>query len=240
MIQIQPGIIPRYYQLKEILEKRIQSGEFQTGDKFPTDEALCQKYNLSRGTVRRAVDMLVDDSFLHRVQGKGTFVNSRVLAPVYFRLTNFDEEMKMRGRKPGTRLLHLRKFPANEEIANRLQIRVGEDVIEIARLRLADDTPMAHETRYLSFKTCPQLLEEDLENQSIHILLLDKYNIPLVRACYTIEARVLSPQEAEYLKVEPCSASLVVERVTYTLSDMPVTWYRAIYRGDAYQFTAEF
>jgi GntR family transcriptional regulator len=239
-MQIQPGLIPRYYQLKEILEGRIESGEYQVGNRFPTDEELCVEYKLSRGTVRRAVDMLVEDGKLRREQGRGTFVNSPVLSPVYFRLANFEEEMKLRGWTPGTKLLNLRKFPASEEIAKHLQIRTGDEVIEISRLRLADGKPIAHETRYLSYQTCPQLLEEDLENQPIHTLLLDKYNIPLIRAWYTIEARVLSPKEAELLQVEPGSASFAVERITYTTNDRPVTWYRTIYRGDTYHFTAEF
>jgi GntR family transcriptional regulator len=239
-MQIQPGLIPRYYQLKEILVSRIESGEFQVGNKFPTDEELSTEYKLSRGTVRRAVDMLVEEGRLRREQGRGTFLNSPVLSPVYFRLANFDEEMKLRGWTPSTKLLNLRKFPATEEIAKHLQITMGDDVIEISRLRLADGRPMAHEIRCLSYKTCPQLLEEDLENQPIHTLLIDKYNIPLVRAWYTIEARVLSVKEAELLKVEPGSASFAVERVTYTTNDRPVTWYRTIYRGDVYHFTAEF
>jgi GntR family transcriptional regulator len=239
-MQIEPGLIPRYYQLKEILESRIESGEFQVGNRFPTDDELCEEYKLSRGTVRRAIDMLVEDGRLRREQGRGTFVNSPALSPVYFRLANFEEEMKLRGWEPSTKLLNLRKFPASEEIAKRLQIRKGDDVIEISRLRLADGKPIALETRYLSYQTCPQLLEEDLENQPIHTLLLDKYNIPLIRAWYTIEARVLSPKEAELLQVAPGSASFAVERVTYTNNDRPVTWYRTIYRGDAYHFTAEF
>jgi GntR family transcriptional regulator len=222
------------------LESRIESGEFQVGNKFPTDEELCAEYQLSRGTVRRALDMLVEEGKLRREQGRGTFVNSPVLSPVYFRLANFEEEMRSRGWKPSTRLLTLRKFPAKEEIARHLQIHAGEDVIEISRLRLADDRPMAYETRYLSYKTCPQLLEEDLENQPIHTLLIDKYNIPLLRACYTIEARVLSSKEAELLQVSPGSAGFAVERVTFTTNDRPVTWYRTVYRGDAYHFTAEF
>lgn len=239
-MQIQPGLIPRYYQLKEILESRIESGEFQIGNKFPTDEELCAEYRLSRGTVRRALDMLVENGKLRREQGRGTFVNSPALSPVYFRLANFDEEMKSRGWKPSTKLLNLRKFPATGEIAKHLQILAGDDVIEISRLRLADGRPMAYETRYLCFKTCPQLLDEDLENQPIHTLLIDKYNIPLLRAWYTIEARVLSAKEAELLQLEPGSASFAVERVTYTTNDRPVTWYRTLYRGDAYHFTAEY
>lgn len=240
MVQIQQGIIPRYFQLKEILEKRIQSGEFQPGDQFPTDEQLCQEYNLSRGTVRRAVEMLIDTGLLRREQGRGTFLNTPQLSPVFFRLASFDEEMRARGWQPSTKLIKLQELPASEEIAKHLQIQTGERTIEIIRLRLADEKPVAFETRYMSYQTCPQLLEENLENQSIHSLLLDKYNIPLIRANYMIEARVLTKKEAEYLQVVPGSAGFAVERVTYTTDDLPVTWYRTVYRGDVYRFSAEF
>jgi GntR family transcriptional regulator len=239
-MQVSHSLIPRYYQLKEILEKRIQSGEFQPGDQFLTDEELCREYGLSRGTVRRAVDLLVEDHWLRRQQGRGTFVIPPTSSPVFFRLSGFNEEMLMRGRTPSTRLLHKRVLPADDTIAHRLQIAMGEKVIEIARLRLADGLPLASETRYLPYTTCPQLLEEDLEEQSIHSLLIDRYNIPLIRACYTIEAHVLSRQEARLLQTNPGVAGFYVDRVTYTLHDRPVTWYRTVYRGDEYRFTAEF
>ena len=114
MAQIQKGVIPRYYQLKEILAKRIQSGEFQPGDQFPTVEQLCQEYGLSCGTVRRAIGMLIDAGLLRRDQGRGTFLNSPQLSPVFFQIANFDDEMKMRGWQPSTKLLNLRELPAQK------------------------------------------------------------------------------------------------------------------------------
>lgn len=240
MAALNPGPVPRYHQLKLILEQRITAGEFSPGDRFPTDEELTQQYGLSRGTVRRAVDMLVDDGRLRREQGRGTFVIAPPLSPVFFRLADFSEEMRQRGRHPGTQLLKLRVFPASDEIAGRLQLCPGEEVIEISRLRLADGKPMAYEIRYLAHSLCPGLLEENLESQSIHSLLIDKYNIPLTRAVHTIEARALSAQEADLLQVAPGSAGFAVDRLTYTINDRPVTWYRIIYRGDEYRFTAEF
>jgi GntR family transcriptional regulator len=240
MVQIEQGVIPRYYQLKEILEKRIQAGEFKPGDQFPTDEQLCRDYGLSRGTVRRAVEMLISSGLLHREQGRGTFLNSPQQSPVFFRLASFDEEMKSRGWKPRTSLVSRRVFPAAKEVAKQLQIPVREKVIEIIRLRMADEKPIAYETRYLSFKTCRHLLGEDLENQSIHSLLINKYALPLVRACYTIEARVLSQKESGILQVAAGCAGFVIERVTFTTNDKPVTWYRTVYRGDVYRFSAEF
>jgi len=239
-VHIQSGVIPRYYQLKEILEQRINAGEFQPGDQFPTDDELCSEYNLSRGTVRRAIEILVDEGRLRREQGRGTYVTLPQLSPVFFRLADFGEDMRQRGLQPETRLLHLKTFPATEEIAASLQIQPGEEVIEIARLRLADGKPMAIETRYLARAICPELLDEDLEHQSIHSLLIDKFNIPLVRAWHSIEARVLSGQEAGLLQVQDGTAGFLVERVTFTVNNRPVTWFRTIYRGDKYRFTAEF
>jgi GntR family transcriptional regulator len=234
------GLIPRYYRLKEILEKRIQSGEFSPGEQFPTDEKLCGEYQLSRGTVRRAVDMLVEEGRLRREQGRGTFVTTPPLTPMSFRLAGFDEEMRQRGRTPGARLLERRVIPADEKLAADLCLPLSEPVIEIARLRLADGLPMAYETRYLAQKVCPELLQEDLEHQSIHKLLIDKYNIPLTRARHIIEARPLTNREVELLQAQPGSAGFFVSRVTYTLNDQPVTLYQIVYRGDEYRFSAEF
>lgn len=239
MVRIERGVIPRYYQLKEILERRIRQGEFEIGGKFPTDEQLCKEYGLSRGTVRRAVGMLTDAGLLCREQGRGTFLNAAQQSPVFFRLASFDDEMKARGWEPCTKLIRCRVLPASAEVARRLQIPVGEKVIEIVRLRLADGQPIAYETRYLAYKTCPQLLEEDLENQSIHSLLIDKYAIPLIRACYTIEARTLSADEARHLQVDDGLAGFAIDRVTYSIDGKPVTWYCIVYRGDVYRFSAE-
>lgn len=238
-MQVPNGLLPRYYKLNKILENRIQSGEYQNGDKFPTDDELCKEYNLSRGTVRRAVDMLVEAGLLRRDQGRGTFVTSPHIYPVYFRLADFSEEMRQRGLNPGTQLLHLSTLPATPDLAGRLEILPGEQVIQIVRLRLADGKPMAVETRFLSYHACPQLLDEDLETQSIHKLLIEKFNIPLIRACYSIEARVLTEQEADLLQVEHGTAGFLVERTTFTTGNHPVTWFHTIYRGDQYRFVAE-
>jgi len=234
------GPLPRYHQLMEILRKRINLGEFQPGDQFPTEEQLCLEYGVSRGTVGRAIKLLVDEGWLRREQGKGTFVSQPSVAPIYFRLTNFSEDARQRGLEPSTRVLSKEVVPAESEVAERLQIPVGTSVIRVAQLRLASGQPMAYEVRHFALDLCPQILDEDLETQSIHSLLIDKYQVPLIRTCHTIEAHVLSEEEAELLNVDPGSAAFFIDRVTFTSHDRPGTWYRAVYRGDQYRFTAEF
>ncbi len=236
---LKPGPMPRYYRLCEVLKKRIESGEFRPDDQFPTEEQLCQEYGVSRGTVGRAVKILVDGGWLRRVQGLGTFVSRPSLSPVFFRLANFAKEVQQRGLEPSARLLSREVIPADEEIAVRLQIPVGEKVIKLSRLRLANGRPMVYETRHLAYDLCPQLMDEDLEGQSIHSLLIDKYDIPLIRACHTVQARVLSEKEARLLEVAPGSAGFFIDRITYTTHNRPGTWYQALYRGDKYRFVAE-
>jgi GntR family transcriptional regulator len=239
-MQLQPGPVPRYHQLKQILLKRITSGEFDPGDQFPTEEDLCETYGVSRGTVARAVSMLAEEGWLRREQGRGTFVSRLSLSPVTFRLINFSAAMESRGLQASTRLVSREVLPASNDVAARLEIPVGEKVIAIARLRLADERPLAYETRHLSHDLCPQLMDEDLEHQSIHSLLIDKYNVPLIRACHTVEARVPSDEQARILQVKPGSACFFIDRITYTTDNRPGTWYQAIYRGDEYHFVAEF
>jgi GntR family transcriptional regulator len=238
-MQLNLDPIPRYHQLQQILRKRIESGEFKPDDQFPTENQLCQEYGVSRGTVGRAIKILVDEGWLRRVRGRGTFVNRPSLSS-FFHLTNFADDMRQRGLEPSTKLLGQEVIPADDQIANVLEIPVNAQVIKISRLRLANDRPMAYETRYLAYDLCPQVIDEDLEQQSIHSLLIDKYDIPLIRACHTIEARVISEAEAKILEVVPGSACFFIDRITYTTHDRPGTWYQALYRGDEYRFIAEF
>ena len=148
--------------------------------------------------------------------------------------------MRQRGLEPSTKLLSQEVIPAGDQIADVLEIPPNAHVIKISRLRLANGRPMAYETRYLAHDLCPQVIDEDLEQQSIHSLLIDKYHIPLIRACHTIEARVVSETEAKILEVVPGSACFFIDRITYTTNDRPGSWYQAIYRGDEYRFIAEF
>ena len=92
-ITLNAGPLPKHYQLTELLRQQILSGELKAGDRFPTEDSLCQRYRLSRGTVRRAINTLAQEGFLRREQGRGTFVIRSQPQPTFFTLTSFDEDM---------------------------------------------------------------------------------------------------------------------------------------------------
>jgi len=240
---LKPGPLPKYYQLTEILREQILSRELETGDQLPTEDALCRAYGVSRGTVRQAISTLAHEGLIRREQGRGTFVNVSRPGSIFFTLASFDEDMRRQHRRPRTQVLTLEVVPATPEVAEHLALTTDEPVLHMVRLRLADNRPVVHETRYLAQSICPTLVEDDLEAESVHSLLIHKYRIPLIRTIHTIEAHILSPQEACLLDVEPGTAAFFVDRLTYTTGDTgerPAVWYQAIYRGDEYHFRADF
>ena len=233
--------VPKYFQLAEQLRNQITTGEVKAGDQLPTEELLCQQFGVSRGTVQKAIALLQKEGFVYREQGRGTFVRINQPSTSLLTISNFDEEVHRQNRTPTTKLVTAQTEPATEQLASRLKIKASSPVIYIARLRLADNQIIAYEERYLSQMLCPQLLEEDLENHSIHWLLVHKYQIPLVRLEHTVEIGQLSQSQAEQLKAKPNSDALFIDRLTFTEKGgtrFPAVWYQAIYREDKYSMEA--
>lgn len=243
IMSIKSGPIPKYYQLAEILRHQIDSGMLNPEHQLPTEETLCQTHRVSRGTVREAIRLLIEDGLIRREQGRGTFVNATQPEATPFTLSSFDEDMRRQNRRPATRVLMAEVIPATLEVANRLELTVGEPIIHIVRLRLADNQPVVYETRYLAQSLCPQLLDEDLRTTSVHWLLIYKYHIPLVRMVHTVEICHLSAEQAHLLQAQPGIAAFSVDRLTYTIArerTIPAVWFQALYREDNYQIDARF
>lgn len=231
--------LPRYVRIREILRQRVLDGTYATGQRIPSETALCREFEVSRGTVERAIRGLVDEGLLVREQGRGTFVAQPALESTCFRLTTFAEEAHRMGLQPATRLVRAHVVPANAAIAECLHLPTGSPLIEIVRLHLADDVPLVYETRQLAYDLCPQLLEEDLEHASLHNLLLYKFRIPLVRARFTIKAVTLDGEAATLLDVPVGAAGFAVERLTYRTGSQPAVRMYQLWRGDRFYFAEE-
>jgi GntR family transcriptional regulator len=237
------GPLPKYHQLADIIRRQIASGELKPNDQLPNEEALCRLHGVSRGTVREAIRTLVEAGLLRREQGRGTFINPLQTHPPLFSLTSFAEDMRHGGRVPSTQLITAEVVPAPREVAVRLELASGEPVIHIVRLRLADGQPVVYEIRYLAEALCPNLLDENLETASIHSLLIDKYQIPMVRLSHVVEVGHLSPDQAQLLGTSVGQPAFFVERLTYTLKNqvkVPAVWFRGIYREDTFDLRARF
>ena len=241
-MSLTPGPVPKYFRLANWLRQQIREGKLQPGDQLPTEAALCEQFGVSRGTVRQAIQMLVQEGLVEREQGRGSFVR-RPRQRAFFTLTGFREDMRRQGVQPETRVLVTEIVPADEVTAQRLDIPLHAPIIHIERLHLADDRPILYDKRLLARDLCPDLLQEDLATASIHELLIEKYRIPLLRTVHVMEVHLLDQKEASLLQAEPGAPAFFVDRLTYTTGpegERPAVWYQALYRGDAYHFRAEF
>jgi DNA-binding GntR family transcriptional regulator len=235
------GSLSKYIQIADTLRGKISSGEFEENDKLPNEDELSIQFKASRGTVREAIRLLVDEGLLRREQGRGTFVNSLQRSGM-FTLTSFDEDMLRQNRMPSTQLLAAELIPAGDELAGRLEISLGEPVIHVVQLKLADGKPVARETRYLAHKLCPGLLGENLTDDSIHYMLVYKFNIPLVKIQHVVEIHNLSPDDAQILQADPEALAFSVDRLSFTNLNgrvSPAVWFQALYRQEMYQFRAK-
>ncbi len=227
----------KYLTIMETIRQRILSGQYAPGERIPSEHSLARQFNVSRGTVERAIRALVQDGLLYRQQGSGTFVARPGYRILQFRLdvSAWKEEVS----SGDIRLLHKGLVLPPPDISQRLQLGFQQKVISIVRVRMADGAPVAHEVRYLPESLCPDLLDEDLEHQSVHQLLVDKYRIPLLRAAYTIQAIAMGEDEARLLQTEVGTHGFLVERLTFTTGQKPAVFFRQVSIGSRYAFHAE-
>jgi GntR family transcriptional regulator, N-acetylglucosamine utilization regulator len=230
---------PLYAQIKEILFERIRRAEWQPGTCIPTETELCQSFGVSRITVRRALSELVSEGYLERISGRGTFVSQPPINQSLKQLTSFTQDMQRRGQRPGAVVLSVQKIAAGSELATKLGIIVGETIILLKRLRLANDEPLAVETAHLPSRYFDGLEDEDLEGRSLYKLMRERFGIVPTRAVQKISAGACPDHEAELLYIPKKSPVLHIFRTTYDQAERVVEAVESFYRGDKYVFQAE-
>jgi DNA-binding GntR family transcriptional regulator len=233
--------LPLYERIERNLRELILEGRLQPGETVPSEWDLSGRYGVSRLTVRRALDDLVRQEWLIRRQGVGTFVSRPVVAAISPSQLSFTQEMLAIGRRPSSRLLRSRLLAADQIAAQRLSLAEGVALVEIVRLRLADEVPILHETAYLSSQRFPGLEEEpSLENGSLYDCLYRRYGVMVVRVDQTLKAILLSPEQAAALGSQPGLPSIFSECVAYTSEGEPVEYSRSVAHNEYSQFYFSF
>ena len=225
---------PLYQQIYEMLHAKIIQNEWKPGTLIPPESSLMETYDVSRITVRKAFDMLVQDGLVYRKPGKGTLVAHRKLEHNLSRIVSFTEDMKQRGFQTSTQVLLSGIGTATDYIAKALQISPDEELAYLKRLRLADDEPMCIEESYLIHRYFQGVLDHDFSKQSLRELTLQKYGIKLVRANQLIRALNATAEIADILSIGENTALLYFERVSYSQDNIPIEFLKAYYRADRY------
>jgi len=221
--------VPLYIQIREAIRDRIRRNELGDGDKLPTEIQIAAEYGVSRMTVRQALDDLVNEGLLERKRGVGTFVTARITRN-YTRLTSFHEEAIEQGLKPTSRILAIRLMPASEELANRLKIDPGNEVVYIERLRMLNKKPIALHKAFVPHELFPGIARQNLKG-SLYELYYQTYKRPIVWATQRIEARIADQELAKLLKLDLGAPILYSCRITFTTNDIPIECVEAYASG---------
>ncbi|MEE6272803.1 GntR family transcriptional regulator [Georgenia sp. MJ206] len=219
----------KYVTVREYLRGLISDG-LPVGSSIPSERSLCERFGVSRMTVRQAVDALVVEGALERVQGRGTFV-AQPKVDLQLRLTPFEEEMRRRGKEPETRVLRAERVRPPADVAEALERTSVEEVYYLHRIRLADGRPMALEETWVPTILAPDLFDEGPPPNVFRAL--SERGLAPSWGEDTIEAVTVGPAEAEMLAVRPGAPGLRIARRTFS-DDVAVEYSRSIYRGDRY------
>lgn len=205
----------KYTQLYEILVEKITSGEWKPDECLPTERELCQRYNLSRITVRDALDMLVQEGYIYRRQGKGTFVAMRPIEQKLTKLYTLRESIEANGLIPVNIVLSFRRVAAAGKIREALQLEEGAPVFEIIRCLYASDIPCAVENTYIPVDLCPEMSEESVKNNGLY-KTLQSFGIVPERAVENLTTTAVSREDALLLNARPGDTAIRIERTTFS------------------------
>lgn len=228
---------PRYVQLRRRLEEAIGTEVLPPNASLPPERELAEITDLSRVTVRKAIQELVREGLVEQRQGSGTFVREAraKVEQSLSHLTSFTEDMAMRGMQTTSRWLERGVFAPTSREAEVLDLGDAQDVARIYRLREADGQPMALERASLPLDILPNPLDV---TTSLYEVLGALGHRP-VRARQRIAAINIDADDAALLGVAEGAAGLSIERISYLESGRVAELTRSLYRGDAYDFVAE-
>jgi GntR family transcriptional regulator len=226
--------LPLYQQLQRALREAIDTGVFGPAEALPAERQLAAELEISRITVRKAIDGLVEEGLLVRRPGSGNFIHTRI-EKNFAKLTSFSEDMRSRGRTPRSVWLKRSEGTVTPEEALRLRLSPGAAVYRFHRIRYADEMPMCLEYATIAASCLPSLEAVDV---SMYEALDAAGNRP-VRALQRLSALLLNVEQARLLQSKEGDAGLCVERLGFLPDGRAVEFCRSYFRGDRYDFVAE-
>jgi GntR family transcriptional regulator len=230
--------LPKYHQLAQILRTKIESGDWQPKSPIPSERQLELLYDVSRPTIRQAIELLIREGYLYREHGRGTFVMPQKLQKGLLELTSFSEDLLKRGIAPGQQILEMGMEVPPEKVRLLLDLPKDQKVLRIKRIRLGDEIPIGLQTSFLVLMPGQSIEREELEaTGSLYKILQEKLHIIPWAADETLEVASATPEEAAILQIAPGSPLLLNERVLWSQERKAVEYVKILYRGDRYRYT---
>lgn len=225
--------------VKEQLIADIQSKKYPVHAQLPTEAELCKSFDVSRTTIRNALQQLVNEGYIERVQGKGTFVKQqRIKQTLTATEGSYVEQLKLQGKHPEVKVIDLTVIPTDERLSLALEIEEGEPLNKLERIRYADNQPLQYETAYLPWRLTTGLRKDSCEG-SLYSVLRDELELPIARTEEHLHITRADRTVAGHLGVaegEPC---IQIETYAYLDDGTKIEYSIACFHGEKVSFTVE-
>ena len=242
--------VPLYLQLQNFIIEDIKAGQIREGDMLPTEIELSEELEISRPTVRQALNNLVNEGYIYRIKGRGTFVKRPKIVQGYTSfIESYTVDMRKKGFRTKTKVLALDVIEADEIISTKLQIKKDDKVVKLKRLRFAspmnekennrgEDKPVLVTVVYVPYKLLPELVCYDFEVFSFYEVL-DKNNLSVKKVKREIEAKLADEEIAKLLKIEKGDPIHFITSVGFLENNVPIEYSESIYPGERNKFVIE-
>ncbi|CAJ1182487.1 HTH-type transcriptional repressor NagR [Companilactobacillus paralimentarius] len=230
--------VPVYIQIHNQIRKEIESGKWSVGERIPSERQLSQDFDVSRMTLRQAIQTLVDEGILQRQVGSGTYVASSKVQEKMSGTTSFTEITESQGKKPSSKTVSYHVADPSISEMEKLKLKDGNQVLRMERIRYADNQPICFEVATIPVDIVKLLDKEDITS-SLYKALETKADLKLGNATQTVSAILASEKIANFLNVKRGSAILRLRQVTTLDDERPFEYVRSQYAGDRFEFYLE-
>lgn len=227
---------PIYFQISEQIKEDIRCGKLKQQDMLPPDRVFCEELNVSRMTVKKAIDLLANEGLVVRKKGIGTFVASPKIVQSLYNVTGFTGDNARRGAKVYSRVIAHEVIPVPPEVAEKLKLKKNQKVIRLKRLRFVNDEPVALETSYLNYAKCRKVMDYSFEEESLYRVLSQECHITLETARQTIEVAGSTEGDGLLLKNAIGNPMFYLSRTSCDPDGTPIEYVKSVYRSDRYIF----
>jgi len=224
--------VPLYYQLSRFLSQLIQDANYRPGDRFPSEELIAGYFHVSRPTANKAIHLLLDEGYLSRGKGLGTFVKEKPFVEFTFlgQSLSFADQFAS-GVPIKSRVIWVKTTPATVGVAKNLHLEEGQPTVHIRRLRYVYHRPLMICDSQLPAEKFPGIERCDFVEDSLYKTLRARYDCPVISSeRYTSAIEAIEPEVIELLEVAPFSSILTINGVSYTRNNEPVDYLRTFLR----------
>ena len=226
---------PLYMNIYDDILFKIKNGIFSENSPLPSERELGLNYNVSRSTVRKALNTLQNNGFIYKIQGQGTFIKPQVFEQPLYNFYSFTDELKKDDITIRNSILSYEQFQLDSSLSSKLNKPKGEIFHKIVRLRSAKNYPLMIEITYLPKNRFFNISTDILEVKSLYSYLSSKYSLSVDKAAETFRPIIPNSEECSLLKISSKIPCILLERFSYEENEL-VEYTQSIVRGDKYVF----